>query len=365
MNLHNIRILSHLLLLLILYIPHSTSSKFQPAFLKPITTTRRRNRQLRLLLFAPCPAPRFDTFADNNLGPWQDYHTTNDTDAGTRTKRGEVEEVMRSCGGAVQGIKEVPLLLSQPLSDDDDLTDDNSSERLYHNRADDGFLFFDCGSYVSLPTKLSSPSKNIACCLSIPTTTMVPGRSLIRMILTTDPCSFQILVRGDGGETALNRGDISSDGGVDENEEKKEMDLPLTCAPQSILWEKGTICRMSSPGQTWMLQRAMWERYTRDDDDYGEGKDTSSSSVNQDNEEHMSQKGEAATRWSKIEGWITTFKAEKDHVDESVVIPVGTSTILQMGSRCLITKETKAMFCFYDENNELKGVSLHEGLTMK
>ena len=46
-----------------------------------------------------------------------------------------VDEVMRSCGGAVQGIRvgDGPLL----------------------NRQDDGFCFFDCGSWTQGPTKLT------------------------------------------------------------------------------------------------------------------------------------------------------------------------------------------------------------------
>ena len=69
-------------------------------------------------LRAGAAAPRFDAFCDNLVGPW------------VRSQDGRsfpVEEVMRSCGGAVQGVREM-------------------QSELYHNRADDGFIYFPCGS---------------------------------------------------------------------------------------------------------------------------------------------------------------------------------------------------------------------------
>ena len=63
----------------------------------------------------PAAAPRFDTFCEQIVGRWVQR------DGAVF----DVEEVMRACGGAVQGVKEGAL---------------------YHNRADDGFLYFPCGS---------------------------------------------------------------------------------------------------------------------------------------------------------------------------------------------------------------------------
>ena len=55
--------------------------------------------------------------------------------------RAVVDEVMRSCGGAVQGVRvdDGPLL----------------------NRQDDGFCFFDCGSWTQGPTKLTDGALNL------------------------------------------------------------------------------------------------------------------------------------------------------------------------------------------------------------
>ena len=80
-------------------------------------------------------APSFDTFSAAAVGSWTgtQYQWPGDTN-GVACET-VVDEVMRSCGGAVQGIRvgEGPLL----------------------NRQDDGFCFFDCGSWTQGPTKIA------------------------------------------------------------------------------------------------------------------------------------------------------------------------------------------------------------------
>ena len=80
-------------------------------------------------------APSFDTFSAAATGSWHgtQYQWPGDTNGVPCTS--VVDEVMRSCGGAVQGVRvdEGPLL----------------------NRQDDGFCFFDCGSWTQGPTKLT------------------------------------------------------------------------------------------------------------------------------------------------------------------------------------------------------------------
>ena len=415
MNFYN----AHLLCLLyfLIHVPYSTSRKFKPS-----------NWQLQPAFIASCPAPRFDTFTDNILGPWEDYRRQprESPVPNTNTKRGEVEEVMRSCGGAVQGIKEVPLLLPPKFSNDDGddngderqkrSTNENTDEGPYHNRADDGFLFFDCGSYVSLPQDYFSPAplspsslpigdgvalKNIVCCLSFQTT--IPGgneQRKVRTITTTRPPSFQTLVRSSSGGASSSSSDSDfnhsttdrstaneeqeGDGvGNRENDSNlngRDMALPLTSAPYSIRWEKGILCQMSSPAQPWMLQRASWEQYTRDDIDGGVG-DGASSSTKNEKLRQPSKKGEAIASQSRMEGWATIFNVDRNDGDgegksnlllsscvgkagtnhERYAVPEGTCTILQMGSRCCITDEVKAILCFYGKDHELRGVSLQEG----
>ena len=64
---------------------------------------------------------------------------TDTTDSGA-----ELSEVMRSCGGAVQGLSEARELHAEARQG-----------ALSLNRADDGFVFFDCGTWTQAPTRLN------------------------------------------------------------------------------------------------------------------------------------------------------------------------------------------------------------------
>ena len=82
-------------------------------------------------------APSFDTFSVAATGSWTgtQYEWTPDGATNGVPCEVVVDEVMRSCGGAVQGVRvdDGPLL----------------------NRQDDGFCFFDCGSWTQGPTALA------------------------------------------------------------------------------------------------------------------------------------------------------------------------------------------------------------------
>jgi len=370
--------------LLILNLSRLTSQQFK------LQSKRTRYHQ-ELAFCLSCPPPRFDTFVDNIIGPWEDSFDGSNTNR----KRGEVEEVMRSCGGAVQGIREIPLLLPPSPRDGDYV----GHPPKYHNRADNGFLFFNCGSYVSLPidslavSSSGVPFNSIMCNLSFPI--MQCPEQKIRVVLTTSPSSFQVLVRNDGSTSRFKKNTSAKKKkgeGDDENENDSNFSgrgimQPLTRPPDSVQWEKGIFCRMSFPEQPWILQRALWERYSRevvdsgDNNDilYGNRNDVSSSTPD---EQHPNKRYQTVVNPNMLESWITTFNADDNNSDNSDdrfkllayvgkdgnnyqnnIVPKDTSTILQMGSRCLITNKVKAILCFYGKNNELKGVSLQEGYT--
>ena len=80
-------------------------------------------------------APSFDTFSVAATGSWHGTQYKWPGDTNGVACEVVVDEVMRSCGGAVQGIRvdDGPLL----------------------NRQDDGFCFFDCGSWTQGPTKIA------------------------------------------------------------------------------------------------------------------------------------------------------------------------------------------------------------------
>ena len=88
-------------------------------------------------------APSFDTFSAAAVGSWTgtQYQWTADGAKSGVPCTAVVEEVMRSCGGAVQGLRvdDGPLL----------------------NRQDDGFCFFDCGSWTQGPTKIADGALNL------------------------------------------------------------------------------------------------------------------------------------------------------------------------------------------------------------
>ncbi len=86
-------------------------------------------------------APSFDTFSAAATGSWHGTRYEWPGDANGVACESVVDEVMRSCGGAVQGVRvgDGPLL----------------------NRQDDGFCFFDCGSWTQGPTKLTDGALNL------------------------------------------------------------------------------------------------------------------------------------------------------------------------------------------------------------
>ena len=96
-----------------------------------------------IAVHASALAPSFDTFSAAAVGSWTgtQYQWTADGAKSGVPCTAVVEEVMRSCGGAVQGVRvdDGPLL----------------------NRQDDGFCFFDCGSWTQGPTKIADGALNL------------------------------------------------------------------------------------------------------------------------------------------------------------------------------------------------------------
>jgi hypothetical protein len=83
-------------------------------------------------------APRFDAFCEQIVGRWVQPPETGGASF-------DVTEVMRSCGGAVQGVKELGV-----------------EGGIYHNRADDGFIYFACGSYSAGPLTLEQDGELVS-----------------------------------------------------------------------------------------------------------------------------------------------------------------------------------------------------------
>lgn len=95
-------------------------------------------------------APNFDSFVDKVSGSWRGPFIKFAEECPVSWRSPPyvwtVEEVMRPCGGAIQGIKEVQKILE-------------SGEELHEfspRRNDDGFIFFDDGSFSLGPTILGA-----------------------------------------------------------------------------------------------------------------------------------------------------------------------------------------------------------------
>ena len=209
--------------------------------------------------FVPAPPPRFDAFLERILGPWHQ----NDGGPDVLGTAGEVEEVMRSCGGAVQGIREIAI--SSRSTDDAD--DEDSRGAYYWNRADDGFIFHDNGSYTVGPTKLP-PDDNASPSSSQRWTTSLSLDPSCRVRIdscVTDPdgtvgdTRYFGLVRGALTDRVLDLKVLAERQAVkDPNDAEEAMDGD---------WSEQLRCRMSSLSQPWMRQRAKWEKVQHDNDE--------------------------------------------------------------------------------------------------
>jgi hypothetical protein len=210
------------------------------------------------LTFRPCPPPRFDDFSDKLLGEWR-WRAQQENENGTASamSTANVEEVMRSCGGAVQGIREVPGICIGNKNDDSD-------EGIYLNRSNDGFVFFDqdasysCGSVVFPVEAAATTTTNTNIWIS----SLSMGKSRL--------CIVSKSVHGTKGEE---HAAASSDCcyqlfrkyNWNDDDQAALSTIHLVEQPTaSIVWNKIAQCRTSSLNQPWMLQRAKWESFSFD-----------------------------------------------------------------------------------------------------
>lgn len=177
--------------------------------------------------FRSCPAPRFDVFAQGLVGHWNNHQAI-------------VEEVMRSCGGAVQGIREI-------IATNDGLLDDQ-----YLNRADDGFLYQDDGGYSWGPVVLHLEGKEDKCLTSLP---LSKGQRVLFGSNDNEPVVLQ-------------------------KQFAAAADLTVVSFPNdwTIAWTRQVRCSMPTPNMPWMAQRLKWQMAEYEDDDGGTVQDSEKSS---------------------------------------------------------------------------------------
>jgi hypothetical protein len=189
--------------------------------------------------FAPCPPPRFDTFSEKLVCSWTTHEDENIV----------VEEVMRSCGGAVQGIRE-PAFFGG----------DDGKGGLYLNRANDGFLFFNQGEYSFGPVQRRDGDTDTFL------SNFMFGRSRIAVRCETDKSSVV-----NPTSTFLRKTFGGTDKAAPSIQQCWETDPTRIW---SVDFYSNTKCAMPSAGQPWILQRAKWERKASEVDEYSSAEDT-------------------------------------------------------------------------------------------
>ena len=169
-----------------------------------------------------CSPPRFDRFCEPMIGSWH-YDTNQDPYS--------VAEVMRSCGGAVQGIHDLSLC---------------RMDAIYLNRAYDGFLYWDCGSFLHGPIGGPSPGTVFEVNLGM------EDMSRIRITATIDNSLLAVnqMKRFQKGTWA--RKDKTFD------DDDFSVDRRTVEEVGPIDWDSCMQCQMASLSQPWALQRAQW-----------------------------------------------------------------------------------------------------------
>ena len=194
--------------------------------------------------FTSCASPRFDDFSEKVLGEWhwqeeEEQDEGNDSSSMVHVKAESVQEVMRSCGGAVQGMREVPSILSSSANEK------SNEEGYYLNRANDGFVYFDKdGSYSCGPVQLNSEGEDAPWISSV-------SFGKTRMILAQEKgnCERLQVHRKYAGEPSVAVTD----------------ETLLRTIPGTVVWDEIVRCRMPSISQPWMTQRLKWERYLHEE----------------------------------------------------------------------------------------------------
>lgn len=216
--------------------------------------------------FTPCPAPRFDNFSEALVGRWGYMRNPNDGGGFQNTldginyedalATGIVEEVMRSCGGAVQGVRE--------------------TDGVYLNRADDGFVYFPDGSYSSGPTSLADEQTSqsgrqdpqmTTTCLCFGTTRFLFNTSLlfdhsgVNMRFCAKHPEVLVKFRWSDTPEDVSRSIVLAMRYIAHNPKSDTGSGRDAGGPRC---ERRVIrevqCRMPSRGQAWMLPRAQWEQ---------------------------------------------------------------------------------------------------------
>jgi hypothetical protein len=233
---------------------------------------------LTVASFTPTAAPRFDTFADRlGAGTTSKWKRTTvvtpeaiEDDAQAQENCvWEVEEVMRSCGGAVQGLRECPLMSSV------------NQERVYLNRANNGFVYWNCGSYSLGPERLlvlpqsqattptndaaSSPFHFLASIQLDANERVIFDYQLENgIVMPSSSISLWTRVQRSIARSNDSVSSLIEQRPLTVESDDDDVDGSSSSSCNNIVWSDHTRCRMASPLVPWSLQRATWEKQVDD-----------------------------------------------------------------------------------------------------
>lgn len=286
----------------------------------------------------PCAQPRFDEFASRTVGPWT---ATNSIAAA------EVEEVMRSCGGAIQGIRELPLSMIFDASSEED--------RTYHNRADGGFVYGDDGSYTAGPTKwdwneeTADGDKLLMASLAFPDA----RRAWITVNLTeaSEVVARSIADTKNGNQHQLQPSVLElyrpvSSSQPEDNDTGAANLLDPSQLSGDVTWKVIQRARMSKTSDPWTLARAKWEKLAEDTTGRGD-------TTKLNNENAGSIIGLA---------FLESFSDKQHNALFGDVARNDLTHNVHMMAVCTATKVARSAVRCYDSDGLLKSVALLEGV---
>ena len=336
--------------------------------IKTIPDTANRPLAVLHLSFSSCPPPRFDEFGEKLLGNWKGQSHLRlmnlaapsqgeEVQKRSEEASGLVEEVMRSCGGAVQGIREFA-----PIGDISGSDTSSQQEGLYLNRANDGFLFLDDGSYSFGPVMSfeggGSKSGSQPGPLFV-SNHMIGGRRIIVWgeISSTD----DDLINGNlscNSVQCLNVKRKKYGSGVENLNDPANVEAVEFPREEDLQSLKMSIhhkvrCRMPSSGQPWMLQRAKWEQIRFD-----------ASSEDNPNDNEFGYDGDSSSS-SSLRCWVVASKSDGNNapiifqdIDDELMVPEG--SIIQ-SAVVVDDAMVHAIQRYYNSNDNLVGVVFLQG----
>jgi hypothetical protein len=303
----------------------------------------------------PCAQPRFDDFASCIVGPWTGTTTTTTTTTTATTESiREVEEVMRSCGGAIQGIRELPLS-SFIIPGDEKASEEE--RRTYHNRADGGFVYDDDGSYTAGPEQWDWSVSDDEECSSkklVMASLAYPGGRRIWLTVNLSDATEAVSKKCVPAEE---EGNVFRQ--IIVNTNALDLSRPFSNRGSgdpgtgTIEWESSQLSvdlrsikrvRMPDPSQTWSLARAKWEKQINE----GSGGEADATIVK-------------SSKMGNLVGWSFIEKIPPENLDHGDAIATGGAINLHMLSVCPVTKVTRSVVRCHDANGSLKSVAFFHG----